>query len=202
MKTALLLVLPLLAANGCATHAAGPPPESAAATTLLERLAKNPDDVAARLALAETRRAAGDHEGALVEAYKALAADPASVDAHVLRARVYFDRGLVAREVEAWRDALAIAPDRADLRENLGHALLADGRPRDAAAAYRAVLEIQPDSKAAVYNLAQIAFDAGDGEEARRLWRRYLELDPVGRWADRAKSALEAPLREAGRDGP
>jgi Tfp pilus assembly protein PilF len=187
MRTVLVLVL--LLGAGCAPRK---PPRDAAAAPLLEELARNPDDVPARLALAETRRAAGDYEGALIEAYKALASDPHSADAHALRARIYFERGIVEREVEAWRAAVSAAPDRVELRENLAHSLVAAGRAREAEEEYRAVLALRPDAKASIWNLALLAEDAGNRDEAKRLWARYLEVDPSGEWADRARAALEA----------
>ncbi len=183
------LVPVMTLAIGCAprAHVMRPDPTFA---PLLENLARNPDDVPSRLALAEARRSAGDHEGALIEAYKALASDAHSADAHVLRARIYFDRGLVEREIEAWKSALAIT-DRDDHRENLAHALLAAGRVSEAEAEYRAVLVTRPSAKAALWNLALLAQDGGKRDEARRLWVRYLEVDPTGPWAERARSALE-----------
>ena len=163
---------------------------------VLQRLAVNPDDVEARLVLAEARRAARDPEGALVEAWKALAVDPASPKAHVLRARIYFDRGMLDQEIAAWRDALAAAPADVEARENLGHALLAAGDPAGAKAEYRRVLELAPDARAALYNLAQLATDAGDAAEARTLWTRYLDVDPVGEWAEKARAALASLPQE------
>lgn len=162
----------------------------AAAQAIATRLAANPDDVEARLALAETRRVAGDAEGALVEAWKALASDPNSEAAQIERARIYFDRGLLSKEIEAWRAALEVVPADADARENLGHALLAAGRPAEAAIEYRLALDQHPDSKAALYNLAQIETDAGRREVARSLWTRYLQIDATGPWAEKAQAAL------------
>ena len=171
---------------------ASPEDASARATAqaIAARLAADPDDVEARLALAETRRVAGDAEGALVEAWKALASDPKSEAAQIERARIYFDRGLLSKEIEAWRAALDLVPADADARENLGHALLAAGRSADAAVEYRLALDGRPDSKAALYNLAQLETDAGRREVARSLWTRYLQIDAAGPWADKARAAL------------
>lgn len=163
------------------------------AEPFLRALAKNPDDVAARLGLAAARREIRDFEGALLEAYKALASDPRSVEAHLERARIYFEHGLPGREIEAYRDALAIDPARVDVRENLGHALLADGQLQEAAAAYRAVLARKPDATVPLFNLARIVSDGGaDPAEARQLWTRYLEVDPSSDWSRQAREALAA----------
>lgn len=211
MRRPSFAILVLLAAAGvlaaCGPKRAAPRPSGSpvsapgaipAAAPLLEALAENPDDVSSRLALAAARREAGDLEGALLEAYKALVSDPRSVDAHVERARIYFERGLPAREIEAYRAALAIDAARVDVRENLGHALLADGLLDEAVAEYRAVLASKPDAGAALFNLARIVTDAGANPgEARLLWSRYLELDPASEWARQAREALAAlPARQ------
>lgn len=198
---------------GCAPHA-GPAGRDAAGSAapvpsavptpkidaaLAARLAANPDDVGARLALAEARRAAGDPEGALVETWKAIASDPKSEAAQIERARIYFDRGLADKEIEAWQAALALAPDDTEARENYGHALLAASRGKEAAEEYRRVLAARPDAKAALYNLAQLETDAGNVESARALWMRYLAVDASGAWAEKARAALAAlPPRKAG----
>lgn len=196
MKLRGLLIFGALAvAAGCASSSARGGRDRAAADVmrpLLERLASDPDDVDARLALADARLAASDAEGALVEIYKALAVAPTSSRAHVARARVYFVRGLPSLEIEAWRAALAADESNVEIRENLAHALLAAGDRTAAVAQYRAVLERKPHAAAVLYNLALLATEAGDLVEARHLWTRYLEIDPAGDWADKARDALAA----------
>ena len=183
-----LVGLSVALALGCGPRV--PARNAAPDPAIASRLASNPDDVEARLGLAEARRAAGDREGALVEVYKAIASDPHSEAAQIARAHIYFDRGLISKEIEAWNAALAIAPDDAAARENLGHALLAAGRDADAAAEYRRVLAEDPGAKVALFNLAQLETDAKNDEVARTLWLRYLELDPTGPWAEKAKAHL------------
>jgi len=157
----------------------------------MERLARNPDDVEARLSLAATLREAGDLEGALVEAYKAVASDAHSARAHAERARIYFTRNMPDAEIAAWRSAIAIDPEFVDARENLGHALLAAGEKVDAMAEYRQLLAIRPDVLPVLYNLALLETEAGNRLEAQRLWEQYVELDPSGPWAERARAALQ-----------
>lgn len=185
------LILALLCA-GCVDHR---PPSSAGGApsdALVSRLAEDPDDLEARLGLAEARRAAGDLEGALLESYKASSSHPESPRPWLLRARIYFDRGLTGREIAAYREALARDPALSEAREDLAHALVADGALEEAAVEYRKVISERPDAKQAVYNLALIESDAGHTAEARALWTRYLELDPRGTWAERARAALAA----------
>lgn len=195
----LLVIAGALLSSGCPAHRAPPLAEDPSLRPALSRLAQNPDDVEARLELAAARRRAGDLEGALVEVYKALASDPRSAAAHVERARIYFERGLVEKEIEAWRAVLELDPQRPGARENLGHALVAAGRQLEAAAEYRRVLSEQPDALPVLFNLALLETDAGNVEEARRLWTEYLERDPSGPWSDRARTALEKLAKKAGR---
>lgn len=184
--------------SACGPHKPARTAHDPALSPFLERLAQNPDDVPARLELAKARRKYGDYEGALVEVYKALASDPRSAASHEERARIYFERGLVEKEIDAWTTVIALDPARTGARENLGHALVAAGRMADAAVEYRRVLETAPETLTVLFNLAMIEMESGDPEEARRLWTRYLERDPSGPWSDRARSALETLAKRGG----
>lgn len=193
---ACLLVVGLLPA--CGAHRSVRTMPDPALGPFLERLAQNPDDVPARLELAKARRKSGDLEGALVEVYKALASDPRSASSHEERARIYFERGLVEKEIEAWKTVIELEPGRTSARENLGHALVAAGRMADAAAEYRRVLAASPETLTVLFNLAMIEMESGNSKEAQRLWTRYLEQDPSGPWSDRARSALETLAKQGG----
>lgn len=176
---------------GCSAHSRPTRVRDESLRPHFDRLAKNPDDVEARLVLAAAMRDLGDLEGALIEIYKALASDPRSAQAHAERARVYFVRDMPEAEISAWRTALEIDPAFLDARENLGHALVAAGKNEEAMAEYRLVLETR-DSLPILYNLAILETDAGNATQARLLWTRYVELDPSGPWAERARAALDA----------
>ena len=184
-----LVLLAIMMAAACAPRT-GNRTRDARLDPTMERLARNPDDVEARLSLAAALREAGDLEGALVEAYKAVASDNQSARAHAELARIYFTRNMPEEEIAAWRSAIAIDPAFVDAGENLGHALLAAGKKDDAMAEYRRVLSIRPDVLPVLYNLALLETDAGNRLEAQRLWEQYVALDPSGPWAERARAAL------------
>jgi Flp pilus assembly protein TadD len=169
-----------------------------------------PDSDEAHLALAKALRDVNrPAEGASVlEAYVA-AKENAGV-------RVWAWLGLLRDDTGNWqagetahRKALALAPERDDLHNNLGYCLLRQGRVADAAKEFRTALRLQPHSQVAENNLAMALASqkpgAGDNKEAIA----HLESvsDPAsahnnmavamieaGRYAE-ARQEIEAALR-------
>jgi tetratricopeptide (TPR) repeat protein len=98
----------------------------------------------------------------------------------------------------AFEQAVVQAPDYAEAWNNLGIVL---GALRDAAAAvaaFRRALSLVPHYADAHYNLAEALAAAGDVAAARAHWRAYLGFDPNSRWAERARSRLQASDGGAG----
>lgn len=83
-----------------------------------------------------------------------------------------------AGAVEAFRAAVAAAPDEAATHANLGHALAALGRLDDARRSLERALELRPDSARAHYDLGVVLARAGQDAEAVSQYRAALSLEP------------------------
>lgn len=151
---------------------------------------RDPQSVEAHIALArllrDDNRAA---EGAeLLAKFEPSHADNVEIEAWL---------GLLLDEAGDWkagekahRRAVALAPDRDDLHNNLGFCLLEQGKKKEAAEEFRAALKINSNSVVARNNLAGIV--SGDAKEA------IANLQSVASPAD-AHNNLAALLIEQGK---
>lgn len=153
---------PALADASTAPTVAAAPDAARRAAAMPERASRG--DVAALLARARTRLAAGDVDGARRAIERALAARPhraAAAEARSLLA----DAALVAGDARAAVDLyLRVAREYPDL----------------------------PAADNAAFAAARAAARAGDTDRARRLLRAYLDRFPAGRFADDARARLRA----------
>jgi tetratricopeptide (TPR) repeat protein len=151
-----------------------------------------PDSDEAHVALAKMLRDSGKPaEGAKVLAAFAAKHERAGVT-------VWAWLGLLSDETENWeageaayRKAIALAPDRDDLHNNLGYCLLKEDRKKEAAEELRAALRINPRSVIATNNLAAALDEASPKEAVERL---QSVTDPAT-----AHSNMAAVLIDAGR---
>ena len=67
--------------------------------------------------------------------------------------------------MEQYQQALRLQPDYALAHNNLGHALLALGKPDDAEHHFREAVRLDPRNADAHYNLGMIARARGDASE-------------------------------------
>ncbi|HXJ44743.1 MAG TPA: tetratricopeptide repeat protein [Bryobacteraceae bacterium] len=148
-----------------------------------------PDSEEARLGLAKMLRSAERS----AEAEKGLLAFSQS---HDPSARLWAWIGLLRDDESDWkggeiahRKALALAPGRDDLHNNLGYCLLRQGRREEAAAEFAAALRLNPNSTIARNNLGTAL--TGSGKEA--VANLQSVTDPAT-----AHSNLAAALIEAG----
>jgi len=101
-----------------------------------------------------------------------------------------------AEAVRALRRALKLAPDRADLWEMLGEALMveADGKLTDEAkAAFQQTLRRDPTAVVARFQLARARIDAGDKAGGLADWRALLTELPAD---DPRRGALQQAIAE------
>jgi len=118
----------------------------------------------------------------------ALDADPTFAPAYAGLAATYSALGLVfygeppaetrPKVLAAARKALALDPELAEARAELGDALQKDWRWAEAEAEYRQAIELSPNNAAAHGGLAQWLLCQGRTEEALASARRAQELDP------------------------
>jgi tetratricopeptide (TPR) repeat protein len=99
--------------------------------------------------------------------------------------------------VDAYKVVLQSAPQRADVRSNLGAALVKLGRLEEGMEQYREAIRIEPDNAAYHFNLGLALYKGVRPAEAIPEFRRVLALDP----AHRAAVLLLADcLSQAGED--
>jgi predicted TPR repeat methyltransferase len=84
----------------------------------------------------------------------------------------------VAEAVAAYRRAVALAPNSADFRYNLGNALRRSGDLEEAVSAYGAAVALKPEHAGARRGLARTLLRAGRREEAAGVYDEWLRMDP------------------------
>ena len=159
---------------------AGAPNASDRRVALEEAVAANPDDLAARLALARFLEADGDLAGALDEYEAVIARDAANAEALAQSGRIFY---LTAPNAPTDDDVLALVEQA---RARLDAAVAADPDHADARF-FRAVLYAQ---------------ELLDPDQAIADAQRYLLLAPAGPFAEQARDLLanlgaDAPAGEA-----
>jgi tetratricopeptide (TPR) repeat protein len=118
-----------------------------------------------------------DPEAAIAAYEKAVAAEPARLDARVNLGRLLHQTGKLTRAERAYRDGLAACGNDATLHYNL--AVLLEDLNRDSAAmeSYRAALRADPGLTDAHYNVALLYEKLGRPKDALRHMSQYRRLN-------------------------
>jgi tetratricopeptide (TPR) repeat protein len=144
-------------------------------------VALDPSSVEARQALLQYYLLAPGVAGGSVGKARDQASAIGALDAHrghLAVARIAeYEKEWPAAE-KAYRNALALQPDRAATHNSLGYALLREGRSADAIAEFRRYVELAPEDANAHDSLGEGLLAAGKTEEAAASYRRATELDP------------------------
>jgi len=90
-----------------------------------------------------------------------------------------------------YQRAFALAPTKADLRDDLGHVYYNHGRYTEALAQYTAALEIDPQFAAAHFDSGLAYLALGQREQARQAFQAALQLMPACTECRKQLSALE-----------
>jgi tetratricopeptide (TPR) repeat protein len=137
-----------------------------------------------------------------VRTLEALAArDKANVQVRVQLGDLNMDHGRHAEAARWYREALAVQPDLAGPRVDLGAALLNLGRPEEAVAELDLVLGRDPAHKKALFNKGLALMQAGRTAEAVRAWESLLERYPGDPQLDGLKEQLERLKSGSGAPG-
>jgi len=127
---------------------------------------------------ARSRLQAGDLPAALEAGRQVLAIDPVRVGAMVVVALALRLCGRRDAALDWLRRAESLAPDDADVLNNLGCVLLEAGDPAGAMVRHYRALKSNPDCPEAHFNLANALRDYGRPEEALVSYERALSLKP------------------------
>jgi tetratricopeptide (TPR) repeat protein len=141
---------------------------------------RDPQDVSTRFRLGSTYRRMRKTHLAAQELDKVLASDKDYPGLALERGLLYEESGEVEKALEQFKNALAKAPDDADLQLRVGAAYVAIQRPDDAVPMLRKVLDKRGNSAEANHYLGRALFlQGGPAEaEAMRYLKRAVELDP------------------------
>jgi tetratricopeptide (TPR) repeat protein len=122
----------------------------------------------------------GDANAAEAErAYRhVLRGDPTCLPALTGLARLHLARGAAGLAWPLLEQATALAPDCATIRNDLGIAALALGRPRDAAAYFADAARLAPDAPGAYINTGQALLALGETEAAAAQFEKAVERGP------------------------
>ena len=114
-----------------------------------------------------------DVEAALQAYARAIAAEPAFLDARINLGRLLHERGRFAEAERVYRDAIKAGGNDPVLLFNLGVLLDDMGRAADAVAAYESALRADPDLADCHYNLALLCEKLARPKDAIRHMARY-----------------------------
>jgi len=90
-----------------------------------------------------------------------------------------YERNLIWGDaVTLWRDCIKKSPHKARPYNNLGSALLPQGKVREAIAQYERAIELDPDNATIHYNLAFAMEKQGRQDSALKYYRLALDLNP------------------------
>ncbi len=144
-----------------------------------------PKDADAQLKAGALLLAARRVEDAKARADKALAINPANVDALVLRANALAGLTDLDGALKEMQQALRLDP-RSSFQSNLGIIQAARGNLPEAEAAFRQAVTTDPKSARAHIALAQFLWSAGKQADAESAFKAAHALEPTGAIANRA----------------
>ncbi len=160
---------------------AGRPDE--AVTVFRQMIKAEPNDVDARLQLADALLANDQEQAALNEIERAIKIDPDSADAQMRYAAIMSARGYLVHAEQSLREILNKHPNRVDVRRQFAQMLLLHAESyighRNDVAGEKALLEgqaLDPDNYKFPLNLARACFNLKRGDAARKHLDRVLEL--------------------------
>lgn len=113
--------------------------------------------------------------------------------AHYNKGRVYLKKGQTDEALKAFAAARRVNPAHALAAYEAGRLYLAQGAAQEAVEAFRVTVKFLPNVAEAYALLAKAYARAGMASEARDTYRKVIELAPGSRWAEEAKTQLDAP---------
>jgi Flp pilus assembly protein TadD len=141
-------------------------------------LAEDPACATLRTHLAASLLAAGDNAAAVIEASRAIAAQPCSVEPFLTRAAAQTAQGLHEAAAFDLRHAAGLAPDRPAILLALAACHIARNDLAQAEAVLREAVASAPGCAQAHANLASVLIRQGRNTQAQAPCRAALSLDP------------------------
>ncbi len=118
--------------------------------------------------------------------------DSKNLSAWVELGNLYFDSGKPQEAIEAYSQALAIKPDHADVRTDMGIMYRQLGDFDRAIQEFRKAAQSDPGHLNSRYNIGIVLLhDKQDIKGAIRAWEEYLKVDSTSERAKRIKDQIE-----------
>lgn len=118
--------------------------------------------------------------------------DPKNLPALVELGNLYFDSGQPKEAIEAYTQYLAIKPDNADVRTDMGIMYRALGNFDRAIEEFKRAAQSDPKHINSLYNIGIVLLhDKQDIKGAIKAWEEYLKVDSKSEKAQRVRSQIE-----------
>ncbi len=111
---------------------------------------------------------------------KETAQNPADAATWIELGNAYFDADQTKKSIDAYRKALELQPNNADVITDMGVMLRKDGRPQEAVQAFDRAIAVNPKHEIARLNKGIVLLhDLQDAPGALRAWEGLLEINPT-----------------------
>jgi cytochrome c-type biogenesis protein CcmH/NrfG len=118
--------------------------------------------------------------------------DPKNLPAWVELGNLYFDTDQPKEAIEAYSRYLAVKPDNADVRTDMGIMYRKLGQFDKALEEFRKAAQSDPKHVKSRYNIGLVLLhDKGDIKGAVKAWEDYLKVDPNSEGAQRLRAQIE-----------
>jgi len=118
--------------------------------------------------------------------------DPKNLPALVELGNLYFDTGQPKEAIDAYSQYLAVKPDNADVRTDMGIMYRALGDFNRAIEEFKKAAQSDPKHINSRYNIGIVLLhDKQDVKGAIKAWEDYLKVDPNSERANRLKAQME-----------
>lgn len=118
--------------------------------------------------------------------------DPKNLSAWVELGNLYFDSDQPREAVDAYSQYLAVKPDNADVRTDLGIMFRKLGEFDRALEEFRKAAQSDPKHINSRYNIGLVLLhDKQDIKEAVKAWEEYLKVDPKSERAERIRAQID-----------
>lgn len=111
---------------------------------------------------------------------KETAQNPANTAAWIELGNAYFDTDQIKKSIDAYRKALELQPNNADVVTDMGVMLRKDGRPQEAIQAFDRAIAVNPKHEISRLNKGIVLLhDLQDAPGALQAWQGLLEINPT-----------------------
>lgn len=121
----------------------------------------------------------------IVDLEKRLLSHPGDADHWIELGNLYFDAGVPAKAIAAYRQALMLRPNNANVLTDLGIMYRETARYNEAVQSFKKAIRLNPAHQNAMFNLGVVLyFDLHQHEEGKLVWQRLVRMNPQAMTSD------------------